>query len=87
VRCLHLADGARDLRPQQVHLLVQPLEGERAQGRVGLGEEADDTGSGREADHCVVGGSSGCVGVVERSSAVVRERVQLRKQVEGYGAV
>jgi hypothetical protein len=48
---LHLADGAGDFWPQQVDLIVQPTQGEGAQGRIWLSKEPNDAGSRGEANH------------------------------------
>jgi hypothetical protein len=48
---LHLTDRASDLRPQQVHFLIQPVQGKGAQGGIRLGKKADYAGGGGEADH------------------------------------
>jgi hypothetical protein len=48
---LHLTNRARNLWPQQIDILVQAAQGERAQGRVGLGEISNDAGGRGEADH------------------------------------
>ena len=48
----HLADRARDLSPDVVHVIVQLFQSEDLQRCVGLGKEADQTGgSRRSADH------------------------------------
>ena len=64
---LHLTDGAGDLGPQQVDLVVELVQGERPQSWIRLGEEPNNAGSGSEANH---DDGSGAVAVVmqERSS-------------------
>lgn len=42
---LHLANRVRDLRPQQINIVVQLLERKRSQLRVRLRQEADQAGS------------------------------------------
>jgi hypothetical protein len=44
-RNLHLADRSSDFGPQEVDLLVQPVQGEGAQRWVRFREETDDAGS------------------------------------------
>lgn len=68
-----MTDRARDLWPQQVDLLVQPLESERAQGWIWLGEVAHHTGGRCKADHCVVlGRNKTGVNVGEWPSAILK---------------
>jgi hypothetical protein len=46
----HLSYGVGDLGPEQIDVFVEAVEGEAAQRRIWLGEEAHEAGSGGDAD-------------------------------------
>lgn len=48
---VHLSDGARNLSPDAVNLIVEPLERESLQGWVRLRQEAHQTRSRCESRH------------------------------------
>ena len=86
---LHLTDGAGDLGPQQVDLVVELVQGERPQSWIRLGEEPNNAGSGSEANHDDGSGAVGGCDAGEVVPAVLRwwEGCWLRKQAEGDGAM
>lgn len=58
---VHLTDGARDLCPYAVDVVVQSLEREDLQRSIGLAEEANKPSGRGQGDHdgsvCVICGS------------------------------
>lgn len=48
---VHLSDGAGDLCPYTLDLIIEPLQGEGLQRRVRLGEEAHQASGRRQSHH------------------------------------